>query len=248
MMGKISKKKLEELRKIRAYAIIAKGDTPQMVNEETFILPSQSNPERNYTVTHSQQWHCTCPDHKKTGLHCKHIQAIEMWLKLRHSMDDDILELKEQVEDVVCTECGSDNIIKHGTRKTKNGEKQRYLCKDCQSTFVISKIKGYKANAKLIALTMDLYFKGMSLRKISDTIEQFYEISVHHETIRRWINTFMGKINEYVSKLEPNVGDTWHIDEQKVRADGEWYYSWNILDEKTRFLIANEITEQRSIL
>ena len=41
---------MEKLRKIRAYAILAKGDTPKRVDEETFIIPSQHNPNRKYKV------------------------------------------------------------------------------------------------------------------------------------------------------------------------------------------------------
>lgn len=93
---------------------------------------------------------------------------------------------------------------------------------------------------------MDLYFKGLSFRKIADTIYQFYGIKIHHDTIRRWINKFMDRINKHVNKIEPNVGDVWHVDEQQIKINGEWYYSWNVLDEN-RFLIANVITKGRSV-
>ena len=57
---------------------------------------------------------------------------------------------------------------------------------------------------------------------------------------------FMNKINKYVAKYNPDLGEIWNIDEQMVRAEKEWWYSWNILDEKTRFLIANAVTQERS--
>jgi transposase-like protein len=172
-----------------------------------------------------------------------------MFLQLKDKAD--VLDLQDELEnddEVRCDQCNSLNVIKRGKRKTKSGIRQRYECKECGRRFTNEPIKHRKANTKLIALSMDLYYKGLSLRKIADTIEQFYGISLHHETIRIWINTFMEKINEHVQKLEPNVGDTWHIDEQKIKAENKWLYSWNIMDEKTRFLIANEITEQRSTL
>ena len=95
---------------------------------------------------------------------------------------------------------------------------------------------------------MDLYFKGLSTRKVGDTIYQFYKIKVDHATIIRWINTYMGKINEHVNELEPDVGEIWHSDEQKIKVNGEWFYSWNMLDADTRFLISNAITKERSDL
>jgi len=51
--------------------------------------------------------------------------------------------------------------IKIGKRKTKCRLRQRYQCKSCNHKFVNDPIKGYKADAKLITLSMDLYFKGL---------------------------------------------------------------------------------------
>jgi len=100
---------------------------------------------------------------------------------------------------IECIYCGSPDVIRMGKRKTQCGERQRYQCKSCNRKFVSDPIKGYKATAKLITLSMDLYFKGLSYRKIADTLFQFYDLEVHHETVRRWINTFMKAINKYVA-------------------------------------------------
>jgi transposase-like protein len=248
MIENPEKIKLERLRKMRAYAIIAKGDMPQRKDRDIFVVPSQSNPQKTYTVTHNGGWHCTCPDHMETGLMCKHIQSVQMWEKFDEGEDDDVLSLNIDIEHPQCPTCGSYAIVKNGKRKTEMGTRQRYICKDCKHRFTLEPIKYRKATTKLIALCLDLYYKGLSLRKISDTVEQFYNLSIHHDTIRVWIDTFMEQIKEYVSEYKPNLGETWNIDEQKIKSEGKWLYSWNILDKKTRFLIANEITEQRSIL
>ena len=77
-------KNLLELRKIRGYSILAKGDTPQIIDQENFLVPSQSS-DKKYKVTHTQMWECECPDFKNRKLECKHIQAIKFFLKLRDS-------------------------------------------------------------------------------------------------------------------------------------------------------------------
>jgi len=241
---------MEKIRKIRAYAILAKGDTPKRVDEETFIIPSQHNPNIKYRVIHKQEWKCDCPDFKYRKVKCKHIQAVEMWLHLRQCLiNDDVLELKDEIGYIRCNYCNSTNVVKDGIRKNKYGEKQRYKCKDCGKRFVLDPIKGHKANGKLIALSMDLYFKGLSLRKIADTIYQFYGIRIHHNTVRRWINTVMGRIKEYVDKKEPKLlGDVWHVDEQMIKTKkDEWIWCWNVMDRKTRFILANNITTSREI-
>jgi transposase-like protein len=158
-------------------------------------------------------------------------------------------ESNKDCDDLVeCIYCGFSDVIKMGKRKTQCGERQRYQCKSCNRKFVADPIKGYKATAKLITLSMDLYFKGLSYRKIADTLFQFYDLEVHHETIRRWINTFMKAINKYVATLEPQLSGRWLIDEQNVKSKrdgGVW--SWNALDYETRFLIANCITKEKDL-
>jgi len=187
MEAKISKAKLERIRKMRAFAIIAKGDMPKRIEEhrEVYVVPSQSQPQKTYTVTHNGHWECTCPDHQETGLKCKHIQSVQMWQKLEQQTEDDILTLKAEIEHPQCPECESYAVVKNGKRMTEQGKKQRYVCKDCGKRFVPERNKHRKASVKLVALCMDLYFKGLSLRKISDTIEQFYDMEVSHVTDRR---------------------------------------------------------------
>jgi hypothetical protein len=114
MKGKPNKTKLEKLRKMRAYAIIAKGDMPQKKDKDIFVVPSQSEPQKTYTVTHNGGWHCTCPDHQETGLMCKHIQSVQMWEKFDESEDDDVLTLKAEIDHPQCPECGTFEVIKNG--------------------------------------------------------------------------------------------------------------------------------------
>lgn len=244
------KTEMENRRKIRAYCIIAKGETPKMVDKETFFIPSQSNEETKYKVTHHNIWECDCPDFQKRHVKCKHIQAVEIWLNLRNKVNDDTLELEDELvkQEIYCDKCHSFNVVKNGNRKTEQGIRQRYKCKDCGNRFTWELIKQRKVSAKMITLTMDLYFKGLSLRKITDTIYQFYNIKIHHETIRRWITTFMGKMNDYVSKLEPKFSKVWHVDEQMVKTKKDkWVWVWNVLDSESRYLIASNVTKSRSI-
>lgn len=235
-----------DVRQVRGYSILAKGDNPIMINEETFLVPSQSS-NKKYKVIHLDGWSCECKDFKYRKQICKHIYAIQFWLRIREGIgSNELMELENTVEnDNKCTYCKSSNIVKNGSRSTKSGIKQRYLCKDCKKRFVIEPIKHVKGNSKIVTLAMDLYFKGLSLRDIADTIYQFYGLKLHHETIRRWIVRFTKIMNDYVNKLKPKVSDAWHVDEQNIKVKGKWLWSWNLLDEETRFLLANQITEKR---
>lgn len=94
---------------------------------------------------------------------------------------------------------------------------------------------------------MDMYYKGNSLRDIQNTLYQSFGLKLHHETIRRWNNRFMGKINDYVATLKPQTSERIHLDEQCIQIGKENEWCWNSLDNKTRFLLATQITKTRKI-
>ncbi len=237
-------------REIRGYSILAKGDTPQAISKEEFLVPSQSS-DKKYKVTHIEGWTCECKDFKYRKQTCKHIHSIRFWLKLRDGVSsNELMELENDIEGTnSCPNCNSLNIVKNGSRKTNAGIRQRYLCKDCKSRFVLDPIKYVKGNGKIVTLTMDLYFKGLSLRNITDTIYQFYGLKLHHETIRRWILKFSQKCKEYTDKLKPEVSKKWHADEMmmKVKKDKKWVWLWNVIDSETRFLLTQSVTKNRKV-
>ena len=127
--GQNTNKKLLELRKLRGASILAKGDVPQAVSQEEFLVLSQST-NKKYKVTHKQEWTCECEDFKHRRVECKHIQAIKFWQKLKNKIELEDFDLEEALNEKVCPNCKSENIVKDGIRNNKNGAKQRYLCKE----------------------------------------------------------------------------------------------------------------------
>jgi len=233
-------------REIRGYAIIAKGETPKRIEKNVFKIHSQSNNGEYIVSRKNGEWHCTCPDHKFRKVECKHINAVKFYLKLKEKMEEEgIFELKQSKEVKECVYCHSTDIIKYGKRKTKFGVKQIYKCKNCSRRFVINEIKSIGSDPKIITLVLDLYFKGLSQRKIVDHLKQFYHLSVHQTTVMRWIKRFTKLIGEYVKDLSPETSKRWHVDEMMVKTNGEWSWIWNCMDEDTRFMLASVITKGR---
>ncbi len=233
-------------RAVRGYSILAKGDTPRMINEETFLVPSQSS-DKKYKVSHENSWVCECPDFQHRKQKCKHIYSVEFLLKLRNKMDNDsTLDFVQELAIQSCP-CGSKNFMKNGNIRIKGGQKQRFLCRDCKKTFFADPTVNYMKNPKVISMAFDLYFKGLSLRKITDTLNQFFGVKIHHETIRRWLMKFSEAMNRYTEQFTPKVSEAWHVDEQAIKSKGKQKWAWNVLDENTRFLIANNITDSRYI-
>jgi len=143
-----------------------------------------------------------------------------------------------------CSHCGSEEYIKYGIKN----EKQIYFCKECKRRFVdnlyFEKLKG---NPKIICLTLDLYFKGVSLRKICDHLKQFYSFEIVHTTLLRWIKKYIRIMDEYTRQFKPNLSEIWNVDEMMVSVKGEWFYLWNVIDDETRFHLASVISKERKI-
>ena len=237
-------------RIMRGYAILAKGDQPKPLGDDSYLVKSQSG-NGNYVVALVEGgWRCECPDYRFRGVDCKHINSVRFWIALRKkvekssifSLDEEILEAKR------CRFCGSPAIVKRGKRKCRFGYKQVYYCKDCGRKFVPQDaFQRMRYDPRVITVTLDLYFKGTSLRKVSDHLEMFYGIKINHTTILRWIRKFGTLIQEYVDTLDPKVSQQWHVDEMKVKISGNWRWIWNGIDKDTRFMLASMISEKRMI-
>lgn len=148
----------------RGYAIIAKGDQPKALDEETFLVPPQSGKGRYRVSRNAGLWHCECPDHMFREVECKYIHAAKFWIAVREKIKaNEIINLNEP-EATECKFCKAPNIIKYGKRACK----QVYRCKNCNHKFVMDQgFKKMKNDPRIISLTLDLYSKGVSLRKIT---------------------------------------------------------------------------------
>jgi putative transposase len=226
-----------EPRMIRGYAIIAKGEKISEVGDNVYSVPSQSG-NGNYLVSLvEEKWTCTCPDHTNRKVVCKHIHAVRFWLSLNGKLGEES-NLPE------CKWCGSKATMRYG----KDANKQVFKCKDCNRKFVIDEgFKKMRYEPKIITISLDLYFKGTSLRKISNHLKQFYDLDVHFSTLYRWISKYVELIGNYADSLVPQLSGKLHADEMKLRCAGDFVWLWNIMDKDTRFLLCSTISKNREV-
>ena len=258
-------RQLTNPRELKGLAILSQPDTVIQTDKNEWDVRSQSKDAYYHVVRafqdrHAQQrgqatWTCTCPDHQTRNVICKHIHAVQLSLKIagdvrEHSTAAAIAEAEPKI---TCPVCKSERVIKWGIRKTEFGTVQRYACRDCNHKFVVD--KGFcrmKNSPKTITLTLDLYFKGVSQRKIADHLKQFENVSVSQPTILEWIKKYLKLLARYSEKYKADVGNIWHSDETTIfiKKDGEkkyYQWIWNVMDAKTRYLLACEVTETRYV-
>ena len=236
-------------RLLRGHQMIEDGVTPNQLSKDHFEIPS-SKGDKTYIVSkYAHKWQCTCPDHQFRHVSCKHIHAVTLWQKLTEKIQEEhekkiAVAQPELEETITCKFCGSDHIIRYG----KANEKQVYKCKVCARKFVPN--IGFEKmwhNPKIVVMTLDLYFKGVSLRKISDHLRQCHGLEVDHSTVYRWVKRYIEIIGEYVSSLKPYLGNVWHADEMKIRIGGDWRWLWNVMDKRTRYQLVGLISKSRKV-
>ena len=52
-------------------------------------------------------------------------------------------------------------------------------------------------------------------------------------------------MNEYLEKIKPKVSDTWRADELYIKINGNLKYLFAMMDDETRFWIAQEVAESK---
>jgi len=154
----------------------------------------------------------------------------------------------------ICPNCKSKNIIKWTKRKTQNrGFIQRYKCKDCNNTFTID--DGFfrmRNHPKKITCALDLFYRGISTRKVQEHFKAFYPHNADHSSVLRWITKYSLMISKFTDNLKLQVGKEIQIDEMeyhrrkyhnKKGVDKNWFI--DIVDCKTRYMVASEYVKHR---
>jgi putative transposase len=225
-----------------ALAIVARGDQIRSISPIRYEVRSQSRPERKYEISiRRDHWSCSCAFQRSTRRTCIHILAIRYHAKLGDSPDDGAPAPQ-------CPQCGSSQVIRFGRRHNRSGTVNRYLCKACDSRFTNREgALRLRYDPRTVALALDLYFRGLSLRKVSDHLKQAYGLSVAPMTIYGWIARFTPRAARWMDSLGARTGEKWHVDETVVTSDGNPRWVWNVVDAQTRFLIATHATKLRRV-
>ena len=230
-------------REERGWAIAHTEGQLFRMDDDHYRVRSQSS-GGYYSVDNTRiGWKCSCPDHRFRGVKCKHIWAIQISLGIRQQV-----EAKRVLGPVMitgCPFCGSEEITKAGIRHNKKGEVQRFACKACKKVF--SKdlgFKGMRHDPQAITTAMQLYFSGASLRNTQRTLK-LIGTKVSHQTISNWISKYTGIMKAYVDNIKPDVSSTWRADEVYVKIKGDLKYLFALMDDETRYWIAQEVADSK---
>jgi len=236
-------KQLTTSREERGEAIARLNEQVERIDDLTYSVKSQSH-DGEYVISKvCGEWICECPDNKYRHVKCKHIFAIEFSSQIRKEVQ--INRIIQEVNIQNCQYCGSSNLKKDGVRRNKTGAIQKFYCRDCHKymTFNIG-FERMKHNPQAITSAMQLYFSGESLRNTQKSL-RLLGVEVSHKTVFMWIKKYVNLMQDYIEKIVPNVGNTWRADELYVKIKGDMKYLFALMDDETRFWIAQEVAETK---
>jgi transposase-like protein len=142
-----------------------------------------------------------------------------------------------------CKYCKSENVIKYGKYKAV----QRYFCKDCGRKFAgLDTIPKMQYSTSKIADVLNMYYEGMSLKEIRRNLIQQHNDYISDATAYNWVKRFSKLAIMQAGKYKPDVGGVWVADETVIDIDGKNIWLWDIIDTKTRFLIASHMSYTRT--
>lgn len=147
-------------------------------------------------------------------------------------------------EKIKCIHCKSKNTVKRGLSPTKNrGKQQRYLCKNCNKTFIQD--TGFwkmKNSEKIVTMSIDMYLSNLSSRKMRNQLNRHFSHKISHVSILDWVRKYTLKVQNYVNKLQPQLSGRIYADETEIprsqRRDNKNDIFWCSVDWDTRYINA----------
>lgn len=155
---------------------------------------------------------------------------------------------------IICPKCKSEHIKRDGKRKTENrGFIQRYKCKDCSHRFILDDgFKRMRNHPKKITCALDLFYRGISTRKVQEHFRAFYPHNSSHKSIYKWVVKYSKVISKFTDSLKLRVGQEIQLDEMeysrrkypnKKGVDKNWFI--DCIDTRTRFMVSSEFVRGR---
>jgi putative transposase len=176
------------------------------------------------------------------------LRVIKRGNKILLQAPNDTALLPEQhftePEQIKCKWCGSTDIQKYGI----DDGIQEYICNKCKRKFNAKDAPyGMRSTVEDIGAALGMYFNGESLTDISRRLDETHHNPVSRSTVYRWLVKYINEAINLLESLNPKVSETWVVDETVLKVDKGNLWFWDVIDEKTRFLLASHLSKARTL-
>lgn len=143
----------------------------------------------------------------------------------------------------LCKYCNSPNVVKYGFVEGI----QKCFCKDCRRKFSADDhLYRMKTPTDQVVDALGDYYEGKSIGAICRSHLAQYGRQPSTKTVYGWITKYTDEAVDRFRDYHPRVGDVWTADETVLRIDGANIWLYDIIDEKTRFMLASRIALSRT--
>jgi putative transposase len=170
---------------------------------------------------------------------------VGFWAELKGVPTEiqEVRSIMDSAKSSRCKYCGSDNVVKYG----RYHNVQRWWCKECRRKFADNKAApGLKTPQYQIALAVSMYYEGLGLKAIHQNLQQIYNSYPSNSSIYHWVDRIAKQIITADKKYKPKVSEVWVADETILTIGGQIVFCWDIIDARTRFLLASHLSRQSS--
>ena len=144
---------------------------------------------------------------------------------------------------MICKYCNSESVVRNGHT---NG-KQFYVCKSCGHKFVEPEAyPKMRTKGRVVATAIDLYFEGLSVRKVKVQLDKIFGVKVSQVSIWKWMTKYSEIVSRFVEVFRPQLMGIYHVDETAIKCKGVQKWFWEIIDEQTKFLVAGHLSGSRT--
>jgi transposase-like protein len=146
--------------------------------------------------------------------------------------------------EIHCPACDGDRVVKIGFQSGT----QRYRCKSCRKDFRANgKAEGRRMESEVIGAAIRDFYMGMSYKQIAEAMADRHDIPEPSKaTIYEWVRDYTDEARGLTADMKAQVGDEWVADEMAVKVAGRQMWNWNVMDTKTRFILATHLSRTRT--
>jgi len=167
--------------------------------------------------------------------------------RLLNLIGDVVMKISREIVDNYsipdkCKFCGSRHIVRYGHYQ----QRQRWFCKDCKRKFADNDAPpNMKTPTVQIASALSMFYEGMSLNAIRRHLEQTYHSYPSDSSVYGWIVKYTKVAVAKTKDVKVAMGDVWVADETVLKIDGRRMWFWDIIDRRTRYLLASYLSATR---
>ena len=146
--------------------------------------------------------------------------------------------------DFKCPKCAGDRVVKISFQRGV----QRYRYKDCRKAFRANgKAEGRRMDTEMMGSAIRDFYTGKSYKQIAEGLKEDYDIpEPSKSTIYEWVRDYTDDAKELTAGMKAQVGDEWVADEMAVKVGSWQMWNWNVMDTKTRYILAPHLSRTRT--